>query len=99
MLVVTPLHIEDCMCKSDGISLNISLSSVMAKARRYIVGNLSWNAVGRVPNTWCTVGIHSTVCAKKKGNMTPAAVVSGIAILEPFFVIVVSSIRIHNVHT
>ena len=35
--------------------MNISLPSIMAK----VVGNLSRNTVGRVPNTWRTVGIHS----------------------------------------
>ena len=43
------------MCKYVGVSMNISLPSIMAK----VVWNLSRNEVGRVPDTWHTVGIQS----------------------------------------
>lgn len=45
------LYVDDCMWRSDGLSIKTSLPSMIA----YVVGNLSRNAVGRVPAT-CSTG-------------------------------------------
>lgn len=48
-------HVDDCMNKSDGVSMNTSLPSIIAK----VVGNFSLNAEGSVAQTWSTLGIQS----------------------------------------
>ena len=42
------------MCRSDGVSINISLPSIMA----YVFGYLSLNTGGKVPATCSTDGIQ-----------------------------------------
>ena len=49
------LHVDDCICKSEGVSMKTSLPSIIA----YVVGNFALNADGSVPRTWSTAGIQS----------------------------------------
>ena len=57
------LQVDDCMCKSDGVSKNISLPSIM----EYVEGNLSLKACWTVSAICSTDGIHS-ISDDDKGN-------------------------------
>ena len=50
------LHVDDCMKRSDGVSIKISLPSIMA----YVVANFSLKTDGNVAFTCSIDGIQST---------------------------------------